>query len=208
MNGLHASFELRGLGKQWKSASPGTIAKCFRDSTVANPIFLLDEIDKGPKSGDSWGRPLDTFLEMMEETTAKTFRDNCLECEFDVSHALYVATANDINALPGPIVSRFIVAEISAPTIDQMASVIDSIFKDLVAKEGDIYDSTLPEDIIASLRHSTPREAKHLLSCAISAAAARAVRAGHSSCKPIKIESGDLPRPLKKRHHPIGFAPS
>lgn len=208
MNALLGAFELRGLGRQWKCPYPGSIAKCFKTSPVANPIVLLDEIDKGISRGDVHGRPLDTLLDMMEETTGKVFRDECLDIDIDVTHAIYIATANDIHLLPEPLLSRFTVVEARAPNANQMKAVIEKIYSTLNEKEGNVFASELPPAIFEALKQSTPRDAKHFLDCVLNAAAKRAVKQGITGSQaPIEINAGDMPRIIRQSRPSIGFLP-
>jgi len=208
MNALMGAFELRGSGRQWKSPFPGAIAKCFKSSPVANPIVLLDEIDKGISRGDVHGRPLDALLDMMEETTGKVFHDECLDVDIDVTYAIYIATANDINLLPEPLLSRFTVVEAHAPSADQMKTVVEKIFSDLNEKEGNVFAPNLPPAIFEALKYGTPRNARHYLDCVLNAAAKRAVKQGMVGChKPIAIHSSDIPKVISRSKPPIGFTP-
>ena len=208
MNALMGAFELRGTGRQWKSPYPGEIAKCFKKSPVANPIVLLDEIDKGVTRGEAYGRPLDTLLDLMEETTGKLFHDECLDVDIDVTHAIYIATANDLHLLPEPLISRFTVVEAHAPSANQMKSVIANIFSNLNEKEGNVFAPTLPAALIEALKLGTPRDAKHFLDCAMNAAAKRAIKQGLSAHQiPIAIEPIDMPKFQRNGRQSIGFIP-
>lgn len=208
MNALMGAFELRGTGRQWKSPYPGEIAKCFKKSPVANPIVLLDEIDKGVTRGESYGRPMDTLLDLMEESTGKVFHDECLDIDIDVTHALYIATANDIHLLPEPLLSRFVIVEVHAPNADQMKSVIEKIFSDLIEKEGNAFAPDLPSAIVEALKRGTPRDAKLVLDCVLNAAAKRAVKEGIvGGYTPIKITAGDMPTTISRTKPSIGFIP-
>ena len=208
LNALMGAFELRGSGRQWKSPYPGAIAKCFKTSPVANPIVLLDEIDKGISRGDVHGRPLDTLLDMMEESTGKVFHDECLDIDIDVTHAIYVATANDLHLLPEPLLSRFNVVEAVAPNANQMRLIIEKLFISLNEKEDNVFAPSLPPAIFEALKRSTPRDAKHYLDCVLNAAAKRAVKKGIADFRsPIEIGASDLPQVSSKTRPTIGFLP-
>lgn len=207
MNGQGAAFELRGLGRMWRSTQPGAIAKGFRDSLVANPVFYLDEIDKGASKSGHYGAAIDVLLDLLERQTARVFTDECLEIQINASHALYVATANDITALPEPLLSRFTVIEVPRPNPAQMRTIVSSIFRHMAAAEEGLYDPELPEQVIAELQNCTPREAKLRLENAMNIAAQRVARRKSKDVAPIQICPGDLPMGYRSTKRSIGFTP-
>jgi len=208
MNGQTAAFELSGLGQHWAATAPGAIAKCFSSSPSANPLIVLDEIDKGSSIANQYGRSLDTLLDLTESLTAKSFKDNCLQIEIDTSHALYVATANDIDCLPEALVSRFQVLHVDEPTPDEMTAIIQSIYRGLIAEHEGLYSPTLSDELIDGLRPQTPRAIKLRINSAVNAAAARALEAGTAGITPIQVLPCDLNGKLVVKRQSFGFIPS
>lgn len=208
MNGQAASFELRGLGRMWRSTQPGAVAKCFRDSPVSNPVFILDELDKAPTEPGYYGSATNVLLDLLERQTARHFTDECLELELDASHAMFVATANSLARLPEPLVSRFTVIQVPRPSRAQMRAIIPSIFHSITEDEVGLYDAVLPDDVLAALQDCTPREAKLRLDSAADSAAMRAMRVIPNITPPIKLCLADLSVQPKFAKFPIGFAPA
>ncbi len=94
-----------GASRGWRNAAPGMVARGLADSPVANPLFVLDEIDKVYTSQQ--GSPLDRLLLLLEAESAREFIDDYAEVPLDASHATLIAMANDIEQLPAPLLSRF-----------------------------------------------------------------------------------------------------
>lgn len=131
--GTFDSAKITGLSRYWRTAGCGLIARTFCDNDKANPIFIFDEIDKAGSSEN--GNPLDAILTLLEEGTAKAFRDEFVLAPIDVSHASFLATANSIDALPAPLLSRFIVVEVPHMNIEDRIRVTHSIYAQLRASE-------------------------------------------------------------------------
>jgi ATP-dependent Lon protease len=102
------------------------------ESKNACPIVLLDEIDKISRSDNYPVLPV--LLELLEPGSAKTFRDECLEIRCDTSRLIHIATANDIELVDSPILSRFRIAEIKAPDSMQRRAIIKNVFKEIIGR--------------------------------------------------------------------------
>jgi ATP-dependent Lon protease len=126
MSSMTAGFVLSGNSSRWADSSYGKVVKALAHGRKANPLIVVDEIDKA--GGDKRYNPLGALYSLLEQETAKKFVDEALEIPIDASYAVWVATANYIDRIPDPILSRFTVVEVAAPTIEQMASVADSVY--------------------------------------------------------------------------------
>lgn len=104
-----------GTERRWYSTEPCRPFMACSRFGHANPMVLVDELDKAPRRAD-YGRLWDGMLAFLEKETAARFQDPCLQAELDLGHVLYVATVNDVTHLPGPLLDRFgVVLEFPTP---------------------------------------------------------------------------------------------
>jgi len=190
-----SSFSLSGGNIQWSEGSPGFIANTLAESAVANPVILIDEIDKA--SQESRYNPLNVFYGLLESHSAKRFRDEALEFELDASKIIWIATANYMQFIPEPIQSRMRAFQIKQPDPSRMLSVIESIYSQVVHSNayGKLLDEALSETVIDYLATQSPRKIK----LAIEEGAFKAIRNGRRT-----IQMVDLPA-MSKEEHRVGF---
>jgi ATP-dependent Lon protease len=168
-----AGMVLGGMSTQWADAKTGIVIDLLRDNNVANPIIILDEIDKANFS--SRYDPLGPLYCLLEQRTAAKFIDEALDLPTDASHVLYVATANSGQHIPKPILSRFITLQIDSMSAEQHGQVTQSIYTSLLQQHecAVLFKRTLSKSVIEALRNHSPRIIKATLRRAIAQAALR-----------------------------------
>jgi ATP-dependent Lon protease len=161
MSSLTAGWILSGTSSQWANARPGKVAEALVNGEFANPLILLDEIDKA--GGDSRYDPLGALYGLLEPVTAKRFRDEFIDLEIDASHILWIATANDAGAIPEPILSRMNVYEIGRPDTEGSRAIGVGIYRELLARHGWKFDPEPRADVLERLATLPPRAMRKAL---------------------------------------------
>lgn len=150
MESVTAGFVLVGSNQQWRGGQPGAIFHKVFNSDYANNILILDEVDKTPDSNF----PVDTvLLPLLETHTAKNFKDEYANIPLDISKMVWVATANNIDAISAPIKSRFQVFNIPSPTFDERLILAQAIYSSLLKDNvwGAKFEKKLDQSVLMEL---------------------------------------------------------
>ncbi|MFT3817884.1 MAG: AAA family ATPase [Rubrivivax sp.] len=195
MSSLTAGWVLSGASSQWKGARPGKVFETLVDGSYANPVMVVDEIDKA--RGEHAYDPLGALYSLLEHDTAQSFTDEFAEVPIDASQVIWVATANDERAIPEPILNRMNVFEVQAPDRDAARSIARRLYQAIRAQHGwgRAFEPEPPDGVLERCAQLAPREMRRAWMTAFG----NARLDGRGA-----LELRDLPE-AGSRRQPIGF---
>lgn len=159
LGGVYDESEIRGHRRTYVGAMPGRFVQAMRKAGSNNPVLVIDEIDKIGMSNR--GDPSAALLEVLDPEQNDSFYDNYLGVHYDLSKAMFIATANDISQIPGPLRDRMEIIQISGYTLDEKIAIAKNHLLPKALKNCGLEDRGLviDDNTISALVHNYTREA-------------------------------------------------
>jgi ATP-dependent Lon protease len=198
LGGVRDEAEIRGHRRTYVGSRPGRFVRALTEAGAMNPVLLLDEIDK---VGADWrGDPSSALLEVLDPAQNHTFRDHYLEVDLDLSDVLFVATANVLDTIPGPLLDRMEVVRLDGYTEDEKVAIArDHLLpkvqerSGLTTEEVDVTEAALRELVVGYTREPGVRELDRQVGRVLRKVATK-VATGTAEL-PVRVDVDDV-RPL------------
>jgi ATP-dependent Lon protease len=204
LGGVRDEAEIRGHRRTYIGALPGRLVRALRDAGTMNPVIMLDEVDK---VGADWrGDPSAALLEVLDPAQNHSFRDHYLDVELDLSHVLFIATANVAETIPGPLLDRMEVIRFDGyTTAEKTAIARDYLWprqlerNGLRAEEATISDELLQTVVTEYTREAGVRQLERELGTLLRKTATK-IAAGTAQA-PVQIDPDALREALGRQKH-------
>ena len=201
LGGIRDEAEIRGHRRTYVGAQPGRVVRALQEAGTMNPVVLLDEVDK---LGADWrGDPSSALLEVLDPAQNHTFRDHYLEVDLDLSDVLFIATANMLEQIPGPLLDRLEVIRLDGYTeAEKVVIARDHLFRRQLRRNGlrddevDVTDAALGEIVDGYTREAGVRNLERELGKVLRKVATEVAKGSET---PIVVGIDDLPNYLGRR---------
>lgn len=162
MNALSAGFVITGTSSTWKGAKCGKVAERLVKGKFANPVVLLDEVEKA--TGSTQSDPMAALYQLLEPETSRAFHDEFIDVDIDASQVFWVLTANSLDGIPPALLSRMAVYEVPRPTPEQASGIAQRVYLGLL-RELKLRDmeERLSESVLDKMAGVSPREMRKAL---------------------------------------------
>ena len=195
MSSMTAGWVLSGSSSQWKGARRGKVFETLVEGQYANPVMVVDEIDKS--SGEHAYDPLGSLYSLLEHDTAGCFTDEFAEVAIDASQVIWITTANDERTIPEPILNRMNVFWVDAPDEHAARQIARNLYQAIRADHGwgERFVAEPASDLLDRLAELSPRDMR------------RALMTGFGNARLDNrdaVQVADLPRPTGRKSA-IGF---
>lgn len=196
------AWVISGIGPTWRGAKPGVVFEAIVNGTTANPLILLNEVDKAKVTADH-NSPIAPMYALLEQTSASRFMDEHVPVDIDASRVIWVLTAND-GVIPEPVLSRLEVFNIREPNQEECRAIGASVWESLcnsTLPRGHGFSLTLPESVLDAISVMNPR----VMRKALTRAAGTAVLAGRKALEADDLQSANKRYAAVETKRPIGF---
>jgi ATP-dependent Lon protease len=185
MSSMTAGWLLSGSSSQWKGSKPGRVFESLVEGQYANPVIVVDEIDKA--SADAQYDPLGALYSLLEHDTAQNFVDEFADVPVDASQVIWITTANRESAIPDPILNRMNVFEIAPPSPEAARKSAAHLYRSIRNEHdwGQRFEQEPRDDVLDLMATQAPREMRRSLVTAFGNA---------RLANRYEMEPGDLPK--------------
>jgi DNA replication protein DnaC len=164
---------ISGLSMGWSTGHTGEIFKAISEADTANPLLMLDEIDKMAGSSSYPVEPV--LLGLLEKESAETFKEEAIKLTLNCKHFLWIATANNLEVISEPLKSRFTIVHVRHPNANEIQQIIRNIYRKILSTNpwGVSFNDEISDEVSKVLIEFSPREISRVLLMAFGRAALR-----------------------------------